>query len=742
MDQAQQSADASDRSNLTLRQLTDLLGNLGDLESDPNLQVIGLDAGEVLFEQGDAGDSMYVVIAGMLGVRVRHADGSETEIDRLVSGALVGEMALLSGQARSATVYALVDSGLIRLTASTLEQLAEADLEMSETLEATVAPRWQRVLLAGALKELFGDLDAASLHALQEQMDWQHYSNGDVIFRQGDPSDGMYIVVNGRLHITAVTAEGAVRHIGEIGAGQTVGEFSLLTEETRAATVHAVRETNVVRITPPVFQRLSQKYPKLIGEITRIIIERRQQALGHTKSKAPRSLTMALLPADASVDVWHFAQELAEALGVHGPVLPMNRERFDAKLGRPGAAQSSVDDTIAPAIVAWMDELESEYRYLLYIADATQSAWTRRCIGQADRVLIIADPRCDPQPGPAEQLLGELETPVRKEIVLWQPAATEQPAGTAAWLDARQVSAHHHVRYGDSAHMARLARRLTGHGVGLVFSGGAARGWAHLGVIRALEELDIPVDYAGGTSMGSVLAGAYCYLQSVDEMMQYVVRFDERKVLFDRTLPFTSMMTSKKVTGLLRDYYDEQLIEDLWVPFFCLATNLTTAEPVVFQRGPLWRAIRSSLAIPGVFTPVMEDGDVIVDGGVLDNFPVPLMIELCESEHIIGVNVAPFQEKKRLYDFDTYISGWRILLSRVNPFSKPLRSPGLVGTIMRSLEINSVRRSKREEASLGLMIHPDVKQFDLYDFSRYEDISQIGYDAAYEPLQEWKRQTL
>ncbi len=201
-------------------------------------------------------------------------------------------------------------------------------------------------------------------------------------------------------------------------------------------------------------------------------------------------------------------------------------------------------------------------------------------------------------------------------------------------------------------------------------------------------------------------------------------------------------MASEKVTRLIRGYFSGRDIEDLWRPFFCVATNLTTAEEVVYTRGPLWWAVRASIAIPGVFTPVMDDGDVLTDGGVLQNFPVALMAELCESDRLIGVNVAPFNEKKRDYDFDTSVSGWRILWSRLNPFSKPVRSPALIGTIMRALEINSVQRSKSDEALVDLMIYPDTGRFGLYDFSNYEPIVAAGYEAAYGPLTSWQGRRL
>ncbi|MCP4417957.1 MAG: hypothetical protein GY805_15150, partial [Chloroflexi bacterium] len=190
-----------------------------------------------------------------------------------------------------------------------------------------------------------------------------------------------------------------------------------------------------------------------------------------------------------------------------GSALALDSQQFDKRYGQFEASQIESDAPENTAIVAWISELETDYNYLLFAADYSNSAWTQRCVDQADRVLIIADPQESPTPGIADQLLAQLEVPVRAELVLWHPPETERPLGTATWLDTHPVQAHHHVHQDDAAHINRLARRLTGHAIGLVLGGGAARGFAQLGVHRAMAELSIPIDYIGGTSMGAVMGG-------------------------------------------------------------------------------------------------------------------------------------------------------------------------------------------------------------------------------------------
>jgi predicted acylesterase/phospholipase RssA len=238
------------------------------------------------------------------------------------------------------------------------------------------------------------------------------------------------------------------------------------------------------------------------------------------------------------------------------------------------------------------------------------------------------------------------------------------------------------------------------------------------------------------------MGGTFHLSESNAELMIMASHFANPKVLFDYTLPITSLMASKKMTRFTQDLFGDLLIEDLWYPFFCVACNLSTAEQVVFQSGPLWRAIRASLAIPGVWTPVMENDEALSDGSIIDSFPVNIMADLCESERIIGVQVSPYRDVKRHYDFDTSISGWRILHSRINPFAKPLRSPSIIGTIMRAQEVSSVHHSKTHEAMIDLLIHPEVRRFGILDFAAYEAIAQVGYETALEPLHKWKAERL
>jgi NTE family protein/lysophospholipid hydrolase len=326
---------------------------------------------------------------------------------------------------------------------------------------------------------------------------------------------------------------------------------------------------------------------------------------------------------------------------------------------------------------------------------------------------------------------------VTTELVLLHPDHEARPIGTSEWLDRRQLHAHHHICIDDQRHYKRLARWLTGQTVGLVLSGGGARGFAHLGAFRALEELGIQIDYVGGTSMGSLLGAGFAMGLDSNEMNKLADAFANPKQLFDYTLPLVSLMASKKVTRLLRRLFGDLYIEDLWLPFFCISSNMTRAEPVVHQSGLLWKSVRASIAIPGIFTPILDEGDLLIDGGPMNNFPVDIMRQYCGGGSVIGVNVSPSEEMKYSYQDGAGISGWQILWSRLNPFVKAIETPSLIANIMRSLEINSVHQIKNKQRLADVLIQPDVGQFGMLDFGSYQLISEAGYLAAREELDRW-----
>jgi predicted acylesterase/phospholipase RssA/CRP-like cAMP-binding protein len=712
----------------------DLFGRIGPAalaELEGELSFIDLPQGARLFTAGDPGDALYFVAHGMLEVTLVSPDGVPLRLDVLEPGDSAGETGLLSGQPRSATISAMIDSQVIRLSPAGYLRLAQRHPAAMEAFLSWLLPRVRRTQLAAALATLFGPLEARAMHAIQGKVSWQHLAAGAELMRQGEPGDSMYIVINGRLRILH-RAEGTVETdlpetLGDATRGETIGEFALLTGEPRTATVVAVRDSDLACLSRADLEGFLEAYPRLALPMMRAIVRRSQAQL---KSNATATSNLALIPATRGVDLAAFSQQLAGQLEAAGKTLLLTSQRFDELFGRAGAAQLPEGHPGAMLVNGWLSAAEQNQRYLIFAADPTLSEWTRRCLRQADRLVLAADASGELDPALAQPEVQAAWRRCAPDLVLIHSSTAPHPTGTARWLERLAPRSLQHVRAGAPRDFSRLARCLTGRGVGLVLSGGGARGFAHLGAIRAIEEAGLEIDLIGGTSMGALMGAAYAMDWSPAEMLEMARTVTAPGKLLDYTLPYTSLVASNKVSRLLKNLFGEVQIEDLWRSYFCLSTNLSKAEPVIHRTGSLWQGVRASIAIPGIFAPLLQEGDLLVDGGVMNNFPVDVMRQSCEGGFVIGVNASPKREKVRSYVFGPGVSGWQLIWSWINPFAPKVRAPSILSSLIRATEASSVYRNTFLQREADLLISPAVGEYGSLAFGEYESIIEQGYQAA------------
>ncbi|MEM7531044.1 MAG: patatin-like phospholipase family protein [Chloroflexota bacterium] len=603
-----------------------------------------------------------------------------------------------------------------------------------------VAQQWRQSTLHDMLKDRFGDAAPAMLEAIQAHAQWEELLAGETLFQQGESSDRMFIVISGRLRISALNHEGDENTVVEVTAGETLGEFSLLTDEARSATATAVRESHLACLSSADFHHLLQTYPLFGRTVMKIIIERQQRILSTKQSHKHSALCLAIVPTSPTLSIDAFMEQLVSAWPQDGEILVLNSKRFDELYGQPDVAYATNSDAVHPSVTAWMGRQEGQYRYLIYVTDAVWNEWTKRCLNHVDQVLIVVDSTADSQQSEVEVAIQKQTPHLYRMLALWHPHDTQRPTGTAAWLEKRTVKTHYHVRDQDQDHMQRLARHLSGNAIGLVFSGGGVKGAAHAGVYRAIVELGIPIDCVGGTSAGSMAAGLIACGDSYDLIVEKMGKRVNAASMVDYTLPITSLMRSKKLTQTCQNFFRDTQMEDLWLPCFCVSTNLTRSEQRIHRRGPLWRAVRASAALPGVYAPVIEEGEMLVDGGVLNNLPIDVMAEEIGSPYIIAVNLNPKRTKERKYDFDVSLSGWQVLISRFNPFQRRIASPAIFSTIIRTTMVASDKLARESETLAQLVLYPHIRGVGMLDFSKYRPVVDAGYEAALEPLTQWRRQ--
>lgn len=708
------------------------------LRHGDDVEPVSLDADRRLFAEGDAPDALYIIREGTLRVMVDGPGGPKT-VAQMTEGGVVGEMGLLTGQPRTATVEADTPVRLWRLSREAFERLRHESPALDRALAQEAVPRWQRVLLTDAFQRLFGSaIDVAALHDLQERVLWRTLESGQAACRQGEAGSSMYVIVSGRVLFEVTRADGSTFVVGEAGAGEAVGEFALMTDAPRSASVIAARQTSYVEIGRELFTELVAAHPEILFSLTRQLAERQRRAHTHgLASLAPPTLTVTLQPVCAGLDIRPLAEALVDALNRTGTARLICAREAEEALGL-GTAETSPDDPLHAVVVQWLNEQEADVDTLVFLAGADWSPWTMRCLSRSDSVFVVARPDGDPTPNETEQRLADSESRADRRLVLWHPSGTEEPTRTRRWLDPRPGYSHHHVRQGDARHVARLARHIGGTAVGLVLGGGGARGYAHIGVFRALEEAGVPVDYVGGSSFGALIGAGRASETPAADLLAQCAGFASNRTLFDRTLPIVAMNASHRLTRFCQALYGDQQIEDLWVPYFATAVNLTRGESVVVERGPLWLAVRKSIAVPGIFAPVVEDGELFVDGGVLNNFPVDVMLRKSGSDRILGIQIAAGGTQPREYDMVTGYSGWRALWRRLNPFVQSPRLPLLSRVLTRTLFVGSAPLSDLNASRTDLTLTLNVRA-SLLDFEPYERIAAEGYEQAIDELREWSR---
>lgn len=717
----------------------------------PELELVHVPAGTTLLQQGAPGDGLYWLVEGRLAVTRQH-EGAVVHVGEIARGEPVGEMALLRESPRKADVRALRDCELVRLSDAGFRRLVELQpgavdrfTRLMEARERPVASRPYRPSAAELVSflhatALFGSLTPAELEAFEDELQWLSIPSGDVLMRRGERGDCLYLVVSGRLRVFVERTDGVEEAIGEVGQGECVGEMALLTEEPRSGTARAIRDTELVRLSKKGFDRLWREHPEATRRLARIIVLRlRNLELG--RAAAEQVSTLALVPTSPDVPLEELAALLAASLGTPDQVLHLNAAKLEAQLG-PGASRLDGGDERSRRVVEWLNTREGKHRTILYEADLTATPWTRRCLRQADRILLVGLANGSPAPGEIEFELDALRarlTAPKCELVLLHEPGTRQIRNTRAWLEARQLDAHHHVRRRDLADHARLARLLSGRAVGLVLGGGGARGFAHIGVLRALREAGLAIDAIGGTSMGAVVAGQHALGLADSDLLEINQEAWVRlKPLSDYTIPMVSMIRGRKVEKILREMYGDARIEDLWLPYYCVTSNLTRAVAEVHTEGELWRWVRASVSIPGIGPPAFHKGELHVDGAILNNLPGDVMRRACKGQ-VVVVDVSHDASLSVAPDVNEFPSGWELLRHRLG-FGRGLAPavPGLFDILFRTAMLASSHASRQARESADLCLIPPVGQFKLLEFEAIEEIVELGYRYAERRLEEWR----
>lgn len=591
----------------------------------------------------------------------------------------------------------------------------------------------QRDVLAGYLRGNFPDIDKETLQDMQDSVQWIELRAGEVLMEQGAPGDAAYLTISGRLRVYVKTDDGVPRMVRELGRGEITGEISLYTDAPRSATVVAIRKTLVVRLDNARFTALVARNPQVSMALTRKIIERLQTQ--HEHRPLPPPVTVTLLPITDGVDATAFAQRLAQSLAPYGRVCWVNASTVASHAAPDGASRST-------NLSAVLEDLEAEHDFVLMVADPQPTAWTDVCVSQSDEVLLLADATQPVAVHPVEQACM-VDPPQRNEVaetlVLLHPASTQSPLGMRQWIERRPVTGHVNLRPELDSDIARMARLLSRNAVGLVLAGGGARGFAHLGVWKALNDLGIEIDCVGGTSMGAVMAAAIAADRGIPQTLDVLKQAFKINPTGDYNLfPLISLIKGQRIRSIVERSIGSLMggpvdIVDLWKGYFCIASNYSQGCEMQLHKGDLGRALRASIAIPGALPPVVMDGELFCDGGTFNNFPADVMRNMRGVGKVIGVDLSA--RRTRRFEFEEMPSAWQVLFDRFRSRTKRrYRVPSLVAYMLNVSILYSVSRQSASRKQTDLYFNPELFRFGFLQWTRFTAIVKQGNAHAREVL--------
>jgi NTE family protein len=691
---------------------------------------VRLAAGQALFRTGSAEPALYLLLAGEMHVAERLPDGAETALRTMGPGEAVDELQVLAGSRGIVEVRAATDVELARVADAERDALARRFPQLQR-----VWARIQRQQLLCRLHAVFGTMDRALLDDLSRMAEWIHLRRGELLFEQNQMGGALYLVISGRLRTVRIE-KGGTRVLGEAARGEIVGELSFFGCEPRGERVEAVRDAVLVGLENAEFDALVARRPQTLRHVTRLVVDRVNRGDGATVA---RVTNVAVVAASPGAPVAAFCERLAAALAEHGPTLHLTAAETERRMAEAGIAQAWGDAPDTARLLAWLEAREVDHRFVLYQADEGATAWTRRGMRQADRVILLARADEDPGPGTLERELARLEdraSDAHEVLVIVHPDGSRRPSGTRRWLAGRQVREHVHLRWDGAGDFARLGRMLAGRAVGVVLGGGGARGFAHIGIIRALVEAGVPIDYIGGTSMGAGVAAQYALGIAPDELLAWNRRiYLEWRPQKQITLPLVSLVDNRLAGVCGERVYGDTEIEDLWTPYFAITSNLTTAEMMVHKTGLLRKYVLASASIPVFAPPVLEGNHLLVDGALLNNLPADVMRELG-----VGVVVASevSLEEDASFTADAVPTAWDVLRGRFWRGAAAARPfPGIMEMAMRSSLLHSSWREKEALAKADFCLRPPIEPFALMAFEDMDAIAEVGYAYAREAVAAW-----
>lgn len=585
--------------------------------------------------------------------------------------------------------------------------------------------------------DLFTNMTTNALREIAKGFSVEYVAGRKILFSQADNPSCLYVLMYGLLCAIKEYDDGTSKKIGEIRPGSVVGEIGCLFDVARTASVYAIRDSVLLKMTKKTFSTLLKVHPNIMLGIAKESVQR----LVNPKKTSFRqgSFSFTLIPAGKYSDIEEFSQIFAKKLSKYGNVLLLTRPIFKKLYGNM-VDKISMQNT---QVLSCIHELETKYKFLVYIAPERNN-WSDICLRQADKILLIGNYGEDPTLNDIEATIftRDSDSDVKPTIdLLLLFADIPQFVNVTPWLNKRRLSEHHKVRVNRTEDLERFVRLITGNSLGLVLSGGGSLALAHVGVYKALQEANITVDYVSGSSMGGLVAALIAMevdYKTMTEMLEKQLISFQKNV--DYTFPIIALIRAKLLDKLLQESFGKNLlIENLWQKYFCVSTNISINKVNVHDSGILWKAIRASLSLPGILPVVFNDKkQILVDGSIINNLPVDIMQGKINNGKILASAVRNREMQPMTLSYQEYTSSGLSLFYKYfllpkfkkTHVNKKIKLLNIASIVQSSMIIGSNNHQQKMLEQADFSVELDVRKFSMINFYPIHKIINAGYKQA------------
>jgi NTE family protein len=579
---------------------------------------------------------------------------------------------------------------------------------------------------------LFASLDVHSnvFQALVAQCQTVTLAEDQTLFDQGSASENLYILVAGQLAISLATTDTKSKIVNYILPYDTVGELGALSGEPRSATVKAVENSTLLKLPGHMFKKLCRQYPSVLYAV----VGRSQQMIQSLFTKEKKR-HIALIAANQYTNTDHFEQQIRRVLKHYKRVALISESALLSEKKSPEYIEKFIAETERKNVI------------VLYLLHSHETPLAKICWQKISKIYVVAEGNSRPHFDPfvLEKLHNTKHlVEMRRELVLlYQDKDT--PHNTSEWLKKADFFLHHQIRVDHLSDYQRLLRFIREKTIGLVLSGGGARGWAHMGALKAILESHIPIDAIGGTSVGAIVGAMYLLTQTYEGLQ---TNFEDLFPIAEKIVswkhfcwPAVSLFNCKDYTLESQRIFGSKKIENLWLPYFCITCNLGLYKEEVHRTGLLWEKNRGSMAVPGLIPPMVINGELHIDGGLVNNLPVNSMRELLGAESkVIAVELMTTFVDCAHYQFPPTLTFREAFLAKLGLGYRSYQFPHFMETFVKSLLVGASLKQKENSLNADVLIAPDVTQFNMLHANKKGDnekLFELGYNTASDRLSQW-----